>query len=151
MGYDTNMVVLQGRLTRDPDVKYTQDGKAIANFSIAVGSGKDKANFFEVTAWEKKADFAQSYLKKGSAVIVTGSLSQQTWNDKDSGAKRSKVVVIAQGITFQAGGKKEDAGDPAPTPYGQTYPAEPKSEAELALDKAGLTGSNPFNDEDCPF
>ena len=140
MGYDTNVVVLQGRLTRDPEVKQTQSGKAVCSFSLAVGSGKDQTSFFDITAWEKKAEFAGQYLKKGSAVLVTGSLSQQSWNDKDTGAKRSKVIVNAQTITFQAGGKKEEGSHP-----------EPKSEAEQALDKAGLTGSNPFNDDDCPF
>lgn len=145
MGYDTNMVVLQGRLTRDPDTQMTQGGKCISNFCIAVGEGKDKVSFFDVTAWEQKAEFSRDYLKKGSAVIVSGRLTQQTWEDKKGGGPRRKVVINAMGITFQAGGKKEE---------GYTS-SESKSESERRLESAGLTGSassdSHFSDEDIPF
>lgn len=102
MAKSVNQVILLGRLTRDVELKTTASGKNIADFSLAVdkGGADGGADFFDVTAWEKLAELVAQYTSKGSKVLVQGRLSQQTWDDKDSGAKRSKITVTATDVTF---------------------------------------------------
>lgn len=102
MGKSINQVILLGRLTRDPEERSTQSGKTVVTFSIAVDrAGKDAgADFFEVTAWEKLGELVIQYLHKGRPCVVQGRLRQETWDDKESGKKRSKVAVVATDVTF---------------------------------------------------
>ena|SRR6266699_4213660 len=102
MAKSVNQVILLGRLTRDVEVKTTAGGKNIADFSIAVdkGGADGGADFFDVTAWEKLADLVGQYLSKGSKVLVQGRLGQDTWEDKETGKKRSKVTITATDVTF---------------------------------------------------
>lgn len=118
MAKSVNQVILLGRLTRDPEERTTASGKTIATFSIAVDRGNDETDFFEITSWEKLAELVVKYLEKGRQVLVQGRLRQETWDDKDSGKKRSKVAITASDITFLGGGNaegaqrvKEDRGD----------------------------------------
>lgn len=116
MAKSVNQVILLGRLTRDVEVKTTASGKNIAEFSLAVdkGSADGGADFFEVTAWEKLADLMAQYTGKGSKVLVQGRLSQQSWDDKDTGKKRSKVTVTATDVTFLD--SKSDSAQPDNAP-----------------------------------
>lgn len=104
-----------GRLTRDPEQRTTSTGKTIANFSIAVDRGgqDDTADFFEVTAWEKLGDLVIQYLSKGRRVLVQGRLRQDSWDDKETGKKRSRVEVVATDVTFLDGANSE-GGSSAP-------------------------------------
>ena len=108
-----------GRLTRDPEQRTTTTGKTIANFSIAVDRGgqDDSADFFEVTAWEKLGELVMQYLGKGRRVLVQGRLRQDSWDDKETGKKRSRVEVTATDVTFLDG------------PSGDSAPAAPRSSA----------------------
>jgi single-strand DNA-binding protein len=100
---DLNNVVLTGRVTRDVELKYTTNGSAVANFSIAVNEGvkqpngqwEDKGNFFDVSLWGKSAETLTRFLTKGKRITVQGRLRQQTWQDQE-GRSRSKVIVNAQ-------------------------------------------------------
>jgi single-strand DNA-binding protein len=105
MAKSINQVVLMGRLTRDPEQRTTSTGKTIASFSIAVDRGgeSDAADFFEVTAWEKLGDLVIQYLGKGRRVLVQGRLRQDSWDDKETGKKRSRVEVTATDVTFLDG------------------------------------------------
>lgn len=109
MSKGINQVVLMGRLTRDPEERTTQSGKTIASFSIAVDRpGKDAGtDFFDVVAWEKLGEIVLQYLSKGRACVVQGRLRQESWDDKDSGKKRSKIGITATDVTF-IGGKGDD-------------------------------------------
>lgn len=102
MAKSVNNVILLGRLTADVDLRVTTSGKNVASFTLAVDkSGKQEgADFFDVTAWDKLAELLQQYTSKGSKLLVQGRLEQQTWDDKETGKKRSKVVVIANDATF---------------------------------------------------
>lgn len=102
MAKGINQVILMGRLTRDPETRVTQTGKNITSFSIAVDrmGSDDQADFFNITAWEKLADLVAQYLHKGSRVLVQGRLRQDSWEDKESGQKRSRVEVTAFDVTF---------------------------------------------------
>ena len=93
-----NTVSLIGRLTKDIDLRYTDNGKAVGSFGLAVDGYKDHTNFFEVQVWGKQAENAAKYIGKGRLVGVTGELKQDRW-EKD-GNKRSRVIVNARNIKF---------------------------------------------------
>ena len=105
-----NRVILLGRLSRDPEVRVTQDGQTtIAKFGIAVDRrGKeDKADFFNVTAFNKTAQFAEKYLKKGTKIALAGRLQQDEYTNKD-GQKVTSVSVVAEEVEFCESKKTED-------------------------------------------
>jgi len=117
MAKSINQVILLGRLTRDPEQRTTSTGKTIASFSIAVDRGgeSDAADFFEVTAWEKLGELVIQYLGKGRRVLVQGRLRQDSWDDKETGKKRSRVEVTATDVTFLDGPSDGNAsGSSAP-------------------------------------
>lgn len=104
-----NVVVLMGRLVRDPELKTTQSGNSVCTFSIAVDRSyteKDeerKADFFTVTAWRKTAEFICKYFQKGSLIAIEGSLQTRQYQDK-SGNNRTATEVLASRVSF-AGSK----------------------------------------------
>ena len=108
-----NTTIIQGRLTRDPELRYTQSNVAVVSFSLAVernvksNSGTREADFIDVTAWRQTAEFASKYFSKGSMAIVQGRLQQRRWQDKD-GNNRSSFEVVADSIYF--GGAKTSDG-----------------------------------------
>jgi single-strand DNA-binding protein len=112
MAKSINQVILMGRLTRDPEVRTTATGKTITSFSIAVDRGgqDDQADFFDITAWEKLGELVSQYLSKGRRCLVQGRLRQDSWDDKETGKKRSKVEVVATDVTFLDGPNGGDGG-----------------------------------------
>lgn len=112
MARSINQVILMGRLTRDPEQRTTTSGKTIVSFSIAVDRGgqDDSADFFDVTAWEKLGELVIQYLAKGRRVLVQGRLRQDSWDDKETGKKRSKIEVVASDVTFLDGPKDGATG-----------------------------------------
>jgi single-strand DNA-binding protein len=112
MAKSINQVILMGRLTRDPEVRTTTTGKTIASFSLAVDRGgqDDQTDFFEITAWEKLGELVSQYLSKGRRCLVQGRLRQDSWDDKETGKKRSKVEVVATDVTFLDGPSGDNAG-----------------------------------------
>jgi single-strand DNA-binding protein len=111
MAKSINQVILMGRLTRDPEVRTTSTGKTIASFSLAVDRGgqDDSTDFFDVTAWEKLGELVSQYLSKGRRCLVQGRLRQDSWDDKETGKKRSKVEVVATDVTFLDGPNGDSA------------------------------------------
>jgi single-strand DNA-binding protein len=105
MAKSINQVILLGRLTRDPEQRTTTSGKTIVSFSLAVDrvGQDDSADFFEVTAWEKLGELVMQYLGKGRRVLVQGRLRQDSWDDKETGKKRSRIEVTATDVTFLDG------------------------------------------------
>ncbi len=101
-----------GRLTRDPEMRTTTTGKTIASFSLAVdrAGADDQADFFDVTAWEKLGELVNQYLSKGRRCLVQGRLRQDSWDDKETGKKRSRIEVVATDVTFLDGPNGGDAG-----------------------------------------
>jgi len=119
MAKSINQVILMGRLTRDPEVRTTSTGKTITSFSLAVDRGgqEDAADFFDVTAWEKLGELVSQYLSKGRRCLVQGRLRQDSWDDKETGKKRSKVEVVATDVTFLDGPNGGDAGTSGGSSY----------------------------------
>ena len=102
-----NKVILIGRLTKDPEIRYTQTSKAVANFTIAVSRRfkKDEADFINCVAWDKTAEFISKYFSKGSMIAVVGRIQTRTWEDSE-GKKRYVTEVIVDEVYF-AGSKTE--------------------------------------------
>lgn len=105
-----NKVILAGRLTRDPELRQTTNGVAVASFSLAVDKpfNKDKekaADFFDCVAWRGTADFVSRYFEKGKPILVEGRLQNNDFTNKD-GEKRRKVEVLVENVSF-IGGKDE--------------------------------------------
>lgn len=95
-------VVIAGRLGRDPEMRYTEGGKAVTNFSVAVdGRGRDETEWFNVVCWEKTAEAAAQYLVKGSKALVSGRMQTRSW-DKD-GVKQYRTELIADRVQFLDG------------------------------------------------
>ena len=112
-----NKVMLLGNLTRDPEVKYTPKGSAVADIGLAVnrtyttdgGEKREEVTFVDVTMWGRQAEIAGEYLKKGRPLFVEGRLQLDTWDDKQTGQKRSKLRVVCE--NFQMLGSRDGGGE----------------------------------------
>ena len=117
-----NRVLLIGNLTRDPEVRYTPKGTAVAELGIAVnriysgedGEKKEETTFVDVTLWARQAEVAGQYLKKGRPVFIEGRLQLDTWDDKQSGQKRSRLRVVGENIQL-LGARQEGEAPASPT------------------------------------
>jgi single-strand DNA-binding protein len=113
-----NKVMLIGNLTRDPEVRYTPKGTAVGDLGLAVnrrvsdgnGNWSDETTFVDITVWGTNAENAQKFLTKGRGVFVEGRLQMDTWEDKQSGQKRSKLKVVAEVLQFLPDGKQGPGG-----------------------------------------
>ena len=112
-----NKVILLGNLTRDPEVRYTPKGSAVCDLGVAVnrqytldsGEKREEVTFVDVVLWARLAEIAGEYLKKGRPIFIEGRLQMDSWEDKQSGQKRTKLRVI--GETMQLlGGRPPGAG-----------------------------------------
>ena len=116
MARSINQVILLGRLTRDPEQRTTASGKNVVSFSIAVDrqSQDDQADFFNITAWDKLGDLVMQYLSKRRRVLIQGRLRQDSWEDKDTGKRQSRIEVTASDVTFLDGPSGDNSGSAAP-------------------------------------
>ena len=152
-----NKVMLMGNLTRDPETRYTPKGTAVGDLSIAVNrrvndgndNWTDETTFVDITVWGNTAENAQKYLTKGRGIFVEGRLQLDTWEDKQSGQKRSRLKVVAESIQFLPSGKGESIGAPSQQPKRE----EPRNHAI----PSNRPGANPTNfddygdEDDIPF
>ncbi len=130
MSRGVNKVILIGNLGQDPELKYTPNGHAVSTFSIATTEGRkdkdgnwnDHTEWHRVVTWNKTAETAGEYLKKGSQVYIEGRIQTRQWDDKE-GVKRYTTEIVAQNL--QMLGRRSD-GAPAPT---DDFPAEPNQES----------------------
>lgn len=107
---DLNQVQLIGRLTKEPELKQTQSGSSLVQFSIATskkwkdanGNPQEKTEFHNMVAWRKLADIIGQYLHKGSQVFIQGSLETQSWDDKESGQKRYRTQIVVNDLIMLA-------------------------------------------------
>ena len=116
-----NKVIMMGRLARDPEVRYTNDNKAVANFTLAVDrrfkrDGDPDADFFFCTAFGKIAEFAEKYLKKGTKIVLDGHLQNDTYEKE--GQKKTTTKIIVDSCEFAE--SKSAQGNDAPAPTLQT-------------------------------
>ena len=128
-----NKIILMGRLTRDPELRHTQTGTAVASFSLAVDRDfKDKAtgdrttDFIDVVAWRQTGEFVSRYFTKGRMAVVEGRLQIRDWTDKD-GNKRRSAEVVADNVYF--GDSERDAESAGPYSGGYSAPSGGRSPA----------------------
>ena len=159
-----NKVLLMGNLTRDPEVKYTPKGTALANLGLAVnrvyttesGEQKEEVTFIDIEVWGRQAETAGQYLSKGRPVFVEGRLKLDSWEDKESGQKRNKLKVVAERVQFlgapRGGAEFKDeatagAGAAPARPAGRSSrPAAPP-----ARDAGESDAPAPAEDDNIPF
>ncbi len=128
-----NKVILMGNLTRDPQVKYTPGGTAVAEIGLAVGrkwldkqsnQWKEETTFVDITLWGRTAEVAGEYMQKGKSVLIEGRLRLDTWDDRESGQKRSKLKVIGENLVM-LGGKQGEKSEPRPEQPSQPDNSDP--------------------------
>ena len=154
-----NKVMIIGNLTRDPEIKYTPKGTAIADIGLAVnrnyttdsGEKREEVTFIDVTLWGRVAEIVGEYCKKGRPLFVEGRLQLDTWDDKATGQKRSKLKVVGENIQLlgsrdgapgapgapsggEGGGGGESEGRPAAARPASRPAAPPKPPADPDLD-----------------
>jgi single-strand DNA-binding protein len=148
-----NKVILIGNLTRDPELRYTPKGMAIAKLGIAVnrawksesGESKEEVTFIDVDAFGRQAETLAQYLKKGSPLMIEGRLRLDQWDDKQTGQKRSRLGVVLEGFQFLGGGKGAGGDNGGGSDAPRSRPAAPP--------KAQSPDSEPPppEDDDVPF
>jgi single-strand DNA-binding protein len=153
MASSYNKVILLGNCTRDPEVKYTPKGTAVAELGLAVnrtyttdgGEKREEVTFVDVTMWGRQAEVAGEYLKKGRPVFIEGRLQLDTWDDKQTGQKRSKLRVVCENFQLlgsrEGGGGGGEGGGARPS-SGGSRSSKPAAQSEPAGEPA---------DDDIPF
>lgn len=156
-----NKVILIGNLTRDPELRYTPKGTAVAKIGLAVGrvwrdeSGaqKEETTFVDIDAWGKQAETISQYLKKGRPILVEGRLKLDQWDDKQTNQKRSKLGVVLEAFQFlDSGANREGGGFAGEGPSDasrQQRPAGPRPAA--AAPPPASEEMPPDAEDDVPF
>ena len=145
-----NRIILMGRLTRDPELRHTGSGTAVASFSLAVerdfrdkASGQRVTDFIDVVAWRQTGEFVSKYFTKGRMAVVEGRLQIRDWTDKDGGKRRS-AEVVADNVYF-GDSKRDGAGDyGAPPAYGMPAPSRSAAPAGDFAEIGEEDGELPF-------
>ena len=131
-----NHITLMGRLTRDPELRYTQSNTPVASFTLAVDrdyssrdGGERQTDFIDCVAWRSTAEFVSKYFQKGSMAVVSGRLQIRDWTDRDNNKRRSAEVVV-DNVYFGESKRSRDENQSAPAPartasagYGDARPA----------------------------
>jgi len=155
-----NKVILVGNLTRDPELRYTPKGLAIAKIGVAVnrrwtsesGEQRDETTFVDVDAFGKQAETIGQYLKKGRPILIEGRLRLDQWDDKQSGQKRSKLSVVLENFQFlDSGGRADGAAAPTEPPAHRPSAAAAPAAAPAAAEPAADAGAPPPEEDDVPF
>ena len=126
-----NKIILMGRLTRDPELRRTGSGTAVASFALAVDrdfksqGGEKETDFIDIVAWRNTAEFVSKYFTKGRMAVVEGRLQIRDWTDKDGGKRRS-AEVIADNVYFADSKNKESSGG------SYSYAAKPSAAQDFA-------------------
>ena len=156
MAKSVNKVILIGNLGKDPEVKYTPAGVAVAKFSLATnerykdkeGQWQDRTEWHNIVAWQRLAEIAGEYLKKGRTVYIEGRLQTSSWDDKETGQKKYKTEIVAHDLVLLGGRETGDDGGSrtrsASAGFDQRVP-------EPAGAPAGATQSGEITDDDIPF
>lgn len=144
---NVNLVVLIGALTRDPEVRHTPGGQTVAGFGLAMnekwtaanGEKRESVCFVDVELWGKLAELVTQYVKKGQSLYVEGRLQQDTWDDKTTGQKRSKLKVVGDKMQFlTSGGEKSDFPPKERPPVSQPQPTRKPIDPDLDTEEDSI-------------
>ena len=152
-----NKVILIGNLTRDPELRYTPKGSALCEIGMAVnrkyklesGEQREEVTFLDISFWGKQAEVVAKWMKKGRPLYVEGRLQMDTWDDKTTGQKRSKIKIVAEDFQFLGGDRAGEEGGhddehPAPAARQASAPQAPRQAAPAPEAPA-------LDDDDVPF
>lgn len=154
-----NKVILAGNLTRDPELRYTPSGMAIAKFGLAVNRRfkdsqtnemRDDVTFVDIDAFGKQAETIGQYLKKGRPILIEGRLRLDQWEDKQTQQKRSRLGVVLESFTFLDSGNSREGGDFGGSGGGAPPPRRPQSSPPPSA-SSGAPDSLPPEEDDVPF
>ncbi|KAB2639640.1 MAG: single-stranded DNA-binding protein [Verrucomicrobia bacterium] len=157
-----NKVMLIGNLTRDPELRYTPKGTAVADITLAINRiwnneqnvRQEETIFVEVTLWGRQAELAQQYLSKGRLAYIEGRLQMDTWDDKETGKKRSKLKVIGETLQFLPDGKGAGGGGGGGSHQGSQHQAPQQQSHRQAPQQQGASpapADNFAEEDDIPF
>jgi single-strand DNA-binding protein len=157
MAASYNKVILMGNLTRDPELRYTPKGTAVAKIGLAVnrqwksesGEQKEEVTFIDVEAWGRQAEVIAQYMKKGSPLFMDGRLKLDTWEDKNTKQKVSKLRVVLENFSFVGGGNREGGGGGGGGGYSQR-PSSHSSSAPVSAPEPSEPDI-PQEPDDVPF
>lgn len=152
-----NKVILAGNLTRDPELRYTPKGTAVAKLGLAInrnwttetGEKREEVTFIDVDAFGRQAETIGQYLKKGRPILVEGRLKLDQWDDKQTGQKKSKLGVILESFQFLDSGNRTEGG--APSAPASPRPVRPAAPAAPSAPAADHDGPPPEESDDVPF
>lgn len=146
---DLNKVILMGHMTADPELKQTASGISVCSFSIGVNrryskadQGQQSVDFINIVTWRQQAEFVSRYFKKGSSIVICGSIQTRNWTDQN-GQKRYATEVVADEVSFGSGGGKstETKNDAPAQPY---MPSAYSTENSQNFEEIPLGESLPF-------
>jgi single-strand DNA-binding protein len=157
-GKSVNKVILLGNLGKDPEVKYTPQGTPVAKITVATnerykdkdGQWQDRTEWHNLVLWQRLAEIAGEYLKKGSKVYVEGKLQTRSWDDKQTNQKRYMTEVVVHDLVL-LGGRGEGAGDSAGYSRGVAVGSNNFDQRVPEQETVGVAASTPISDEDIPF
>lgn len=157
---NVNKVILIGNVTRDPEVKFTSKGSAVTDIGLAInrnytldnGEKREETTFVDVELWGRLAEIAGEYAKKGRPVYIEGRLRMDTWEDKASGQKRSRMKVVGENLQLLGG----RTGGPGPSGGGDneiydSAPAAPRRSAPPQAQRQVAPPPSDMPDDDIPF
>jgi single-strand DNA-binding protein len=158
-----NKVILMGNLTRDPELRYLPNGTALAKFGLAVnrqwrtetGEQREEVTFVDVEAWRQTAETVGKYMRKGSPILIEGRLKMDQWDDKQTGQKRSKLMVVCDNFSFVGPAAPRDPNAPPDQPSSAPVRSRPAPAAPAAAASSAPEPSEPDmpsnEDDDVPF
>jgi single-strand DNA-binding protein len=153
-----NKVILAGNLTRDPELRYTPKGTAVVKLGMAInrtwksetGENKEEVTFVDIDAWGRQAEVIAQYMRKGRPLLVEGRLQLDSWEDKTSHEKKSKLKVVLESFSFIDSKGPEGGAGAAVVPSGE--PARrPAAPAKPAAAGPPENGEAPPEEDDVPF
>ena len=155
MARSVNKVTLIGHLGKDPELKYTPNNVPVATFSVATserfkdkeGNWQDRTEWHNIVAWQRTAEIAHEYLKKGRQVYLEGRLQTRSWDDKNTGEKKYRTEVVVSDMVLLGGAREGEGGGQRPRPA----PAAAGGFDQRGTDYDNAPTSSQITDEDIPF
>jgi single-strand DNA-binding protein len=158
MAKSVNKVILIGNLGKDPEIKYTSSGMAVAKFSLATnerykdkeGQWQDRTEWHNIVAWQRLAEIVGEYVKKGSKLYLEGRIQTSSWDDKESGQKKYRTEIIANDLVLLSG-RSEGEGEGASRGFSRGASAGTGNFDQSHGQQDDVAHATQIQDEDIPF
>ncbi len=159
MAKSVNKVILIGNLGKDPEVRYTPQGTAVATLALATnerykdkdGNWQDKTEWHKVVAWQRLAEIAGEYLKKGRSVYIEGKLQTRSWEDKNTHEKKYSTEIVAQDLVLLGGGQGAGGGEEGGGQRSRGAASSSGGGGNFNQGAPDYEGATQITDDDIPF